>query len=87
MRRTGLPQVITVLHLDADPFRNWQKAWYTIRLCLTEEWYCREVEAELPFMGQEAPRPSTRPRWIDADEAMLKLLAIRQAPAPTRMRN
>ncbi|CAL5220695.1 g2747 [Coccomyxa viridis] len=37
----------------------------------------REVEAELPFMGQEAPRPSTRPRWIDADEAMLKLLAIR----------
>lgn len=41
-------------------------------LCL-----CREVEAELPFMGQDAPRPSTRPRWINADEAMLKLLAIR----------
>ena len=38
---------------------------------------CREVETELPFMGQDAPRPSTRPRWIDADEAMLKLLAIR----------
>lgn len=44
------------------------------------------MEAELPFMGQEAPRPSTRPRWIDADEAMLKLLAIRQAPQPVHLR-
>ncbi len=57
-------------------------------LCLTKVWNCREVEAELPFMGQEAPRPSTRPRWIDADEAMLKLLAIRQALLPqASMRN
>ena len=29
--------------------------------------------------GHDVPRPSTRPRWIDADEAMLKLLAIRSA--------
>ena len=49
---------------------------------LTNLWICREAGTELPFMGQDAPRPSTRPRWIDADEAMLKLLAIRQALCP-----
>ena len=33
-------------------------------------------------MGIDVPRPSTRPRWIDADEAMLKLLAIRSVAWP-----
>ena len=63
--------------------RLWfEQPWVRMRDASKEAWPGANdksgAEADLPFMGQDSPfKPTTRPRKINAEEALYKLESIR----------